>query len=147
MAGFQHGQVKRLVAGDNRRAAVLPVLFEVGEEGGGGGGIEGGQRFVKQPQRRGVKPEAGELTAALLAGGKLAALPVIVAVQGDGGERGIKARLKSGVIHAVVEAGGVAQVFARGEGGFDAGTVAEVEVRRVAADGAALRGDEAGERL
>ena len=50
-------------------------------------------------------------------------------------------------MHAVVEAGGVAQVFARGEGGFDAGTVAEVEVRRVAADGAALRGDEAGERL
>ena len=87
------------------------------------------------------------MAAALLSGGKLAALSVVVAVQGDGGERGIKARLKSGVIHAVVEAGGVAQVFARGEGGFDAGTVAEVEVRRVAADGAALRGDEAGERL
>ena len=31
MAGFQYRQVERLVAGDDRRAAVLPVLFEVGE--------------------------------------------------------------------------------------------------------------------
>lgn len=77
----------------------------------------------------------------------MAALSVVVGVQGDGGKRGIKARFQFGAVHAVVEAGGVAQVFARGEGGFDAGTVAEVEVRRVAADGAALRGDEAGERL
>ena len=147
MAGFQHGQVERLVAGDNRRTAVLPVLFEVGEEGGAGRSIERGQRFVEQPQRRGVEPEAGELAAALLSGGKLAALPVVVAVQGDSGKCGIKARLKSGVVHAVVEAGGVAQVFARGEGGLDAGAVAEVEVRRVAADVSALRGDESGERL
>ena len=77
----------------------------------------------------------------------MAALSVVVCVQGDSGKRGIQARFQFGAVHAVVEAGGVAQVFARGEGGFDAGTVAEVEVRRVAADGAALRGDEAGERL
>ena len=147
MAGFQHGQVKRLVAGDDRRAAVLPVLFEVGEEGSGSCGIEGGQRFVKQPQRRGVEPEAGKLAAALLPGGEVAALSVVVCVQGDGGKRGIQPCFQFGAVHAVVEAGGVAQVFARGEGGFDAGAVAEVEVRRVAANGAALRGDESGERL
>ena len=147
MAGFQYGQVKRLVAGDNRRTAVLPVLFEVGEEGGAGRRIEGGQRFVKQPQRRGIEPEAGELAAALLTGGELAALSVIVGVQGDGGKRHIKARFQPGSIHAVIKAGGVAQVFTCGEGDFDAGAVAEVEVRRVAANGAALRGEESGERL
>ena len=87
------------------------------------------------------------MAAALLSGGELAALSVVVGVQGDGGKCGIKARFQFGAVHAVVEAGGVAQVFARGEGGFDAGTVAEVEVRRVAANSAALRGDEAGERL
>ena len=144
---IQHGQVKRLVAGDDDRAAVLAVFFQAGTQGSAGRRIKRGQRFVKQPQRWCLQPKAGELAAALLSGGKLAALPVVVAVQGDSGKCGIKARLKSGVVHAVVEAGGVAQVFARGEGGFDAGTVAEVEVRRVAADGAALRGDEAGERL
>jgi len=31
MAGFQYGQVERLVAGDDGGAAVLSVLFEVGE--------------------------------------------------------------------------------------------------------------------
>ena len=77
----------------------------------------------------------------------MAALSVVVGVQGDGGKCGIKARFQFGAVHAVVEAGGVAQVFARGEGGFDAGTVAEVEVRRVAANSAALRGEESGECL
>ena len=144
---IQHGQVKRLVAGDDDCAAVLAVFFQAGAQGGAGRRIKRGQRFIKQPQRWRLQPKAGELAAALLSGGELAALPVVVAVEGDGGERGIEPGFEAGAAHAVVEAGGIAQIFARSQGAFDTGAMAEVEQRRVAANLPALRGDEPGKRL
>ena len=146
-ADIQYGQVKRLVAGDDDRAAVLAMFFQAGTQGGAGRRIKRGQRLVEQPQRWRLQPKAGELAAALLSGGELAALPVVVAVEGDGGERGIEPGFEAGAAHAVVEAGGVAQVFARSQGAFDTGAMAEVEQRRVATNLPALRGDEPGERL
>lgn len=147
MADFQRGQVKRLVAGDDDRAAVLAMFFQAGTQDGAGRRIKRGQRLVEQPQRWRLQPKAGELTTTLLPGGELATLSVVVAVEGDGSEGGIKPDFKVGAAHAVIEAGGIAQIFARGQGAFDTGAMTEIEQRRVATNLPALRGDEPGKRL
>ena len=73
---IQHGQVKRLVAGDDDCAAVLAVFFQAGAQGGAGRRIKRGQRFIKQPQRWRLQPKAGELATAVSAASSRVSRPV-----------------------------------------------------------------------